>query len=87
MRLNVDCRAQFEAGTGAFDHGNFQEALKIWKPMAERADASAQWLLGHLYDDGNGVERSFKMRYIDPRALVQNRSQRRQEICADRPRV
>lgn len=36
-------------------------ALNILRPMATRGHAEAQYYLGHLYRDGNGVERSDKL--------------------------
>ena len=32
-----------------------EAAFKEWKPLAEQGEAEAQYLLGHLYNCGNGV--------------------------------
>ena len=39
----------------AFDNGDFATALEEWTPLAEQGDASAQFLLGVMYEKGKGV--------------------------------
>jgi TPR repeat protein len=45
----------FEAGWAAADRGDYAAALKEWRPLAEASDASAQFNLGIMYDNGLGV--------------------------------
>jgi len=44
-----------DAGQSAYAAGRFIDALRIWRPRAERGDARAAFGLGLLYDLGEGV--------------------------------
>ena len=48
---------QSDAGYEAYKRGDYAAAHRIWKPLAEQGDASAQYNLGLLYQYGLGVER------------------------------
>ena len=43
------------SGLTAFDQGDYQRALADWMPPAQAGDARAQYLVGGLFRDGNGV--------------------------------
>ena len=45
----------YDAGLKAAQAGDFQTALKEWKPLADQGDAYAQNNLGLMYADGEGV--------------------------------
>ena len=45
----------YDAGLKAFQAGDFQTALKEWKPLADQGHAGAQNNLGWMYADGYGV--------------------------------
>jgi len=45
----------FEQGMAALTKGNYAEAYCRWKPLAERGYAEAQYHLGWLYANGNGM--------------------------------
>lgn len=47
--------ANFEQGMNAMLEGNYAEAYCRWKPLAERGNADAQYNLGWLYANGNGM--------------------------------
>ena len=47
--------ADFQAGLAAYDRGEFETALKEWRPLAEQGNVSFQFLLGTMYADGQGV--------------------------------
>jgi TPR repeat protein len=47
----------FGAGLAAYNNGNHQEALRIWRPMAEAGHSLAQYNLGVAYARGLSVER------------------------------
>jgi TPR repeat protein len=47
--------ADYAKGLDAAQKGDFVNALKEWKPLAEQGDASAQYNLGVMYDNGEGV--------------------------------
>jgi hypothetical protein len=48
-------RADFAEGLAALDAGDFESALKAWRPLAEAGDAEAQVALAGLYRDGLGL--------------------------------
>ena len=49
-----------EMGTGmaAYEAGNYEQAYKLWLPLAQKGDAHAQFNLGLLYRNGRGVEQN-----------------------------
>ena len=47
--------ANFAAGLSAYQKGDFATAAKEWRPLAEQGDREAQFNLGLLYIDGQGV--------------------------------
>jgi len=47
---------QFDAGWPAFKNKDYQLALKVWKPLADRGNVAAQFQLGLMYRDGIGVQ-------------------------------
>lgn len=44
-----------EDGERAYLQGNYDAALRLWRPLAEQGDPAAQFHLGCLYADGKGV--------------------------------
>ena len=38
-----------------YGKGYFATALRLWTQLAERGDAVAQYTLGRMYRDGNGI--------------------------------
>jgi uncharacterized protein len=44
-----------EDGYNAAEHGDFVTALRLWRPLAEQGDAEAQYNLGVMYEQGQGV--------------------------------
>ena len=55
--------ADVEAGRRAANHRDFNRAYDEWKPLAEKGNAEAQYDLGRLYANGDGVHRSFTQAY------------------------
>ena len=45
----------FEDGRAAYNSGDYATATRIWRPMAERGDAVAQYKLGFKYQRGLGL--------------------------------
>ena len=39
----------------AYNKGDYKTAMRLWKPLAEQGDASAQYNLGLMYRNGKGV--------------------------------
>ena len=52
--------AGFDEGVVAFKAGNYELALKEFKPLAEQGDAKAQSNLGLMYESGFGVEKNYQ---------------------------
>ena len=48
-------RADFKAGENAYHRGDYATALREWQPLAKQGDAVAQYHLGLLYANGQGV--------------------------------
>jgi TPR repeat protein len=44
-----------QKGSTAYQSGDYATALREWKPLAEQGDAVAQYFLGTMYDNGQGV--------------------------------
>ena len=49
----------FEKGWAAYNAGDYETALQEWRPLAEQGNASAQYNLGIMYDNGDGVIRDY----------------------------
>lgn len=49
----------FEDGAVAFKSGDYATALKLWRPLAEQGDTSAQYNLGTIYGLGKGVPQDY----------------------------
>ena len=45
----------FRQGLSAYHSGDYQKAMKIWLPLAEREDPAAQAGIGFMYHRGMGV--------------------------------
>src|SRR5579871_2170216 len=50
--------ADFEAGLKAYESGNYSAALQEWQPLAQNGNRDAQFYLGVMYTDGEGVEKN-----------------------------
>jgi uncharacterized protein len=48
-----------EAGYAAYQKGNYEAALRILGPLAESGDARAQFILGVMYSEGQGVPQDY----------------------------
>src|SRR5208337_1574038 len=48
--------AGFDEAVAAYDRGEFAAAYEEFKSLAEQGDADAQWNLGMMYYNGEGVE-------------------------------
>jgi TPR repeat protein len=46
-----------EDGVAAYQDKAYAKAAEFWRPLAEKGDPAAQYLLGALYMEGKGVER------------------------------
>ncbi len=50
----------YQDGVDAFDKKDFKAALKKLKPLAEKGHAEAQFRLGDMYENGQGVSHDYK---------------------------
>lgn len=57
--LAMPAWAEYQAGMDAYTGGDYATALREWRPLAEQGDPSAQFRLGSLYENGDGVPRDF----------------------------
>jgi len=52
---SIPALADYDAGLMAFNRGDFELALDEWRPLAEQGHARAQYQIGTMYANGNGV--------------------------------
>ena len=50
----------FENGLAAYDRGDYAIALRLWRPLAEHGNATAQFKLGFMYRYGIGVAQDYE---------------------------
>ena len=50
---------QFQQGLTAVKRGDYQNAFKIWLPLAKSGVMEAQVNLGHMYIRGDGVKKDY----------------------------
>ena len=61
MTLSSPVEAQdFQKGLAALQAGDYATALQEWTPLAEAGDEVAQYNLGLMYDNGEGVLQDYK---------------------------
>ena len=56
----VSWGADFQKGLAAAQSGDYATALREWQPLAEQGYADAQYNLGWMYDNGQGVPQNDK---------------------------
>ena len=47
--------AGFDEGVAAYERGDYETALREFRPLAEQGEAKAQAILGVVYSKGGGV--------------------------------
>ncbi len=52
--------ADYQVAGDAYNRGDYDTALKEWRPLAEQGDADAQFNLGVMYDMGLGVPQDYQ---------------------------
>ncbi len=58
--LAVSGCADYQAGLDAYNRGDYDTALKEFRLAAEQGDAQAQFKLGVMYDEGQGVAQDYE---------------------------
>jgi TPR repeat protein len=59
LLLTTLAHADFQTGKDAYDRGDYETAFKEWQPLADQGDARAQYRLGAIYHDGQGVPQDY----------------------------
>ncbi len=54
----------YETGKEALKRGDYATALREWRPLAEQGDAQAQFNLGHMYANGEGVSLDYVQAHL-----------------------
>ena len=62
--LGTPAWADLPAAIEAYDRGDYAAAFAESKPVAERGDADAQYMMGFLYARGEGVRRNLVRAYL-----------------------
>ena len=62
--------ADFQAGTDAYQLGNYRAAMQEWRALAEQGDAEAQFNLGLMNSDRNDVSRVWRVRHQEHKEAV-----------------
>ena len=52
--------SSYQKGFGAYDRGDYATALKEWRPLAEQGLSQAQYNLGLMYAEGEGVAQDYQ---------------------------
>lgn len=47
----------FQEGRLAYERGDYATAVREWRPLAEQGNATAQYILGGMYANGQGVRK------------------------------
>ena len=55
----VSWSADFQKGLTAAQNGDYATALPFFEPLAEQGDATAQFNLGIMYENGKGVPKDY----------------------------
>jgi len=62
--LSPVCQADmFEDGLNAFGGQKYEKAYQLWKPLAEKGNSDAQYYMGVMFANGQGVKRNFIVAY------------------------
>lgn len=59
--LSAQERSDWYKANVAYDSGDYSTALAIWRPRAEKGEATSQHALGVMYDQGQGVPKDAAM--------------------------
>jgi uncharacterized protein len=49
-----------QEGWSAYKNNDYKKAYKLWLPLAEQGNVTAQYNLGHMYEKGKGVPQDYK---------------------------
>ena len=52
--------SDLQEGWHAYKNNDYKKAYKLWLPLAEHGNVTAQYNLGHMYEKGKGVPQDYK---------------------------
>jgi uncharacterized protein len=55
LQLCVACSAPLRDGDESYKRGDYLAALRVWRPLADKGNAEAQYKIGVMYRQGLGV--------------------------------
>ena len=56
--------ADYLKGLDAYDREDYATALREWRPLAEQGDTAAQYRLGTMYSNGEGIPKNGVYAYM-----------------------
>ncbi len=56
--------SSYQAGCDAYERGDYDTALKEFRPLAEQGDPLAQSYLGGMYAEGEGLPKDYVLAYM-----------------------
>ena len=56
----ADNQAQIEQAVAAYDAGKYEQAFRLFQPIARQGNAQAQYNLGVMYEQGKGMAQNNK---------------------------
>lgn len=59
LPVQADDKTDFQRANAAYDQGNYAEAKPVFEALALKGYASAQYNLGLMYNNGNGVAQNY----------------------------
>ena len=59
LLLSACGRSDYETAMDVYNQGDYQAAFEILLPLAESGDAQAQYALGSLFDDEDGIGQDY----------------------------
>lgn len=64
ISMSAPAFAGYDEGMAAYQKHDYSTALKEWKPAAEQGNLDAQYSLGMLYENGQGVAKDYKQAFF-----------------------
>ena len=60
LTVHAHASGGINAGSAAYKNGDYDAALRVWRPLAEQGNAGAQLNVGFMYDNGYGVPQNYQ---------------------------
>ncbi len=59
LGLTAPAWAGWDEGVAAYERGDYATALRELRPLARQGDSNAQFFVGLMYEDGQGVPQDY----------------------------